>query len=42
MMYLFTKPQLKGIMLQHKLTVAEAKKTRHIYTIKNRLKKYIK
>ncbi len=41
-MLLLTKPQLKGLMLQHKMTVADAKKTRYIYTIKNRLKKYIK
>jgi len=39
MMLLLTKAQLKGLMLQHEVTVAEAKKTRRIYSLKSKVKK---
>ncbi len=42
MMVLLTKPQLKGLMLQHEMTIAEAKKTRRIYGLKSRVKKLFK
>ena len=39
MMLLLTKPQLKGLMLQHEMTVTEAKKMRRVYGLKSKIKK---
>ena len=42
MMLLLTKSQIHGLMLQHEMTVSEAKKTRKIYNLKSKVKKILK
>jgi len=42
MSFLLTKPQQKGIMLLHDLTIDEAKKIRKKFQLKNRIIKSMK
>ena len=42
MILLLTQPQLKGLMLQHEMTISQAQKMRRIYGLKSRVKKIFK